>query len=213
MAFKKNKIYVDSAKPSLISRIFSSFNKIHLVDKCLITLMLVLMTQSAYVLLSNGGNSDTAHPIDIIIRTAAASIFGYLLSANFAQRNSKPTPYSTATKPPPELTIKHSNKTDTSQNRIGFALSENDSPKKAQQLIKEPDMPKEESRNVISGLQIITAASIALFCLLSLILIRDLAVSGNVANPSATAVASQFRDFISGCVGFLIGCPTTRSNN
>lgn len=54
------------------------------------------------------------------------------------------------------------------------------------------------------------AAAVGLFCLLTLLLLRnrppeDLAV---VRSDSATATVAQFRDFVSGCVGFLIGLPS-----
>ena len=59
------------------------FSKIPLVDKCLLIIFLVLMLQSAYSLFAhNSSNSEIEH-VDVIVRTSAASIFGYLLSANF----------------------------------------------------------------------------------------------------------------------------------
>ena len=45
-----------------------------------------------------------------------------------------------------------------------------------------------------------------------LILLRNVGGwgAGIEASPSATAIVAQFRDFVSGCVGFLIGSPTNR---
>ena len=46
----------------------------------------------------------------------------------------------------------------------------------------------------------------------TLILLRNAGGWGEgiEASPSATATVAQFRDLVSGCVGFLIGSPTTR---
>lgn len=56
---------------------------IHLVDKCLILFMTILLIQSACTLLGFPGNTAQANEIDVIIRTSSAAIFGYFLSANF----------------------------------------------------------------------------------------------------------------------------------
>lgn len=53
------------------------------------------------------------------------------------------------------------------------------------------------------------AAIVGLFCLLTLLLLRNLTPEDPTAvrSDSATATVAQFRDFVSGCVGFLIGLP------
>ena len=59
-------------------------------------------------------------------------------------------------------------------------------------------------------LQIVTATAIGLFCLGVLIALRNLAPADDprLTSPAVTAIVAQFRDFVSGCVGFLIGIPT-----
>lgn len=53
------------------------------------------------------------------------------------------------------------------------------------------------------------ATVIGLFCLVTLLVLRNLNQWGlAVESDSAAASVVQFRDFVSGCVGFLIGCPT-----
>mgnify|MGYP001864207630 CR=1 FL=1 len=54
------------------------------------------------------------------------------------------------------------------------------------------------------------AAAVGLFCLLTLLLLRNLPPEDPavVRSDSATATVAQFRDFVSGCVGFLIGQPS-----
>ena len=75
----------------------------------------------------------------------------------------------------------------------------------------ESNGPESNGPDTVSGrLQILIATVIGVFCLVTLILMRDLG-GGSDAGWSATAAATitQFRDFVSGCVGFLIGCPTS----
>lgn len=201
--------------------------EMHFVDKCLCVIMLVLLTQSAYSLFGQGMGSADFHNIDVIIRTAAASIFGYFLSANFIRRpqDSGSTPLSQAI-----------GRTEISGNQkgqmpIGFqsrqtgnqngdtdqeqGLVPEDIPDQAGIKIEETASPEQESDAVSYKLQVTIATFIGVFCLVTLILIRNVASwnpeMGNSASVSATIV--QFRDFVSGCIGFLIGCPTGGKNN
>lgn len=142
--------------------------KIHLVDKCLIVFMAVLLAQSAYNLFSSRPMSNELANIDVIVRTSGAAVFGYFLSANF---------------------IRHG----------------------AQEKNAPQNEPPPAQRNIASRLQILIATYIGLFCLLVLLMVRDIpGVSARMAtSPSAIATVAQMRDFVSGCVGFLIGCPTS----
>ena len=70
-----------------------------------------------------------------------------------------------------------------------------------------PDMTQPAAGGC-SPIRVLATAGVGIFCLLSLLLLRDwpgkaaqLADSG-----SGTAMVTQFRDFISGAVGFLTGC-------
>ena len=58
------------------------------------------------------------------------------------------------------------------------------------------------------------AMAIGLFCLVALLLLRNLVQLGVVGPEfdSVQATVIQFRDFVSGCVGFLIGTPTHQSS-
>ncbi len=57
----------------------------------------------------------------------------------------------------------------------------------------------------VCGLQVGVATGIGIFCLAALLLLRN-AARWHPALAQSVAVV-QFRDFVSGCVGFLIGCP------
>lgn len=189
-----------------------ALSRIHLVDKCLIVFMVVLLAQSAYSLFVNHtAPTENTENIDVIVRTSIAAIFGYFLSANFichASSNKKGTG-SEATNPS-EL----AGKTDGIQDRIGFSTQEECSTcrdfdteygkAKTEQEIQEEEI-------VAAGrLQVLVATGIGIFCMILLILMRNVPILENAASesPSASAIVAQFRDLVSSCVVFLIGCPT-----
>lgn len=216
MAFvKKRTDKIINKRGTLWENLRAAFAKIHLVDKCLLMLMFVLLAQSGYVLLTNGANSEQANPVDIIVRTAAASIFGYFLSANFVQRQTAAKGHDIKAQKPEVLEGDGENQIGESlhmpQNKIGFALEKRETELEQGSAIGE-EIPQDNGKiSGVTRLQILTTAAIALFCLIALILVRDITGTAAPVSAAATAVASQFRDFISGCVGFLIGCPTSKS--
>ena len=95
--------------------------------------------------------------------------------------------------------------------RIGFSDSGESTAEPGAAQTKESLSPEDIAAN---RLQVIVAAGIGLFCLIVLLALRNLTQWGLVSaeSDSVAATVVQFRDFISGCVGFLIGCPT-HSNN
>lgn len=141
-------------------------SRLHPVDRSLLLFMAVLLGQSAYSLFFPPATAAW-DSIDIVIRTASASIFGYFLSAGFAVG---PTP-------------------DGPAADGGHSL--------------EPAAHPSACRP-----QIAAATGIGLFCLLTLLVLRN---TGAALSPAVSATVVQFRDFVSGSVGFLIGCPTHRS--
>ncbi|WP_053985605.1 hypothetical protein [Niameybacter massiliensis] len=115
--------------------------------------------------------------IDIVVRTTMASIFGYLLGSNFMIK--KPT------------TKKQRSKKQAKIECICKELEEENE--------NEDEPIKEETNNI----QVIIATVIGISSLLVLIIARDL-----VQLPDdALATISQFRSFVSGSIGFLIGIP------
>lgn len=193
----------------------SALSRIHLVDRCLILFMLVLLGQSAYSLFFHGGTQAGAGDIDIIVRTSSAAIFGYFLSANFI-RHTPPDAAprqdaGTAGRPVAEAGNNNTVRPNGLRSQIGFF-----SPSDAPQRLPPPDadsaapQSSAQKNSSCNRLQIIVAASIGLFCLVTLLLIRNVDPRGGSPAGSAASAATvaQFRDFVSGCVGFLIGSPT-----
>lgn len=185
---------------------------IHPVDKSLLLFMLALLLQSAYSIFCPGPASQISEEIDIIVRTAAAAIFGYFLSANFTRRTTSAgqAPTDPAARKL-ETGADAPSETPGPMARIGFSDSGESTAEPGAAQTKESLSPEDIAAN---RLQVIVAAGIGLFCLIVLLALRNLTQWGLVSaeSDSVAATVVQFRDFISGCVGFLIGCPT-HSNN
>lgn len=178
---------------ALRRRLCLPWSAIHPVDKSLILFMVLLLAQSAYTLFHPSGGSQTARDIDIIIRTSSAAIFGYFLSANFATAQAADA----AGGPPRRPAPADSGTSPSLRGQIGFL------PPSSQPTAGQADAAGGPGRQAFC-LQVAAASGIGLFCLVVLIVLR------NTAGPDApdSAAAVQFRDFVSGCVGFLIGSPT-----
>ena len=178
-----NKIRRPRKKPVRSSRFRQELRRLSLADRCLFFMLVLLLIQSAAVLFlplpAAGGE------IDIIVRTASASIFGYLLGGGL----SRPEAASASPLPEPEPLPPVS--------REAPLLSE--SPARSS-----PDSPSGEC----SRFRVLVTAGVGIFCLCALLLIRDLPgrAAGLDGSDSAVAVIVQFRDFISGSLGFLTGC-------
>ena len=193
---------------------------IHPVDKSLMLFMLVLLAQSACNLLfPNIGGAFTGD-IDIIVRTSCAAIFGYLLSANF-MRHTTPSGQAPTSQAPHilETGITPTSGEAAPMAKIGFSAGDTQpGPGDAQPQAggaqadgqaAVPDSP------AVTCLQVRVATAIGLFCLAILLILRNMSHWGILPAQSDAVLAtvSQFRDFVSGCVGFLIGSPTQRQSN
>lgn len=187
--------------------ILFNYSKIHLVDKCLMIFMFILLMQSAYTLLLSPSTVGEAHTIDVIVRTSISGIFGYFLSVNFIRQESSGLTETSNYPPPPILTDSGESH---QKNSIGFtAPAANTKLQPGSVDFTTSPQPK-INQSIIGKLQILVASFIGIFCLLSLIVVRDLCLNQliDATAPSFVATVSQFRDLISSCVGFLIGCPT-----
>ena len=196
-----------------LSAVRAAWKRLHLVDRCLLLIMAVLMLQSLYTLFFPGWDSQLSGSIDVVVRTSAAAVFGYFLSANFAARDEE-SPQVPPASPvhriePAEAAISSS---AGPVNQIGF-VSGTQADTGEIQLQSDPVLPQQPGCRCAP--QILVAACIGLFCLVTLILLRNMGVDDEALakSSSLTATVSQFRDFVSGCVGFLIGCPSAQQSS
>lgn len=187
--------------------------RIHLVDRSLLIIMLILLVQSAVSLFLPGTDAQTVTAVDVVIRTSSAAIFGYLLGGNFGKENFTS---GQAQLPAPAHILEESAQSDSTspgiQARIGFAADA--APQETKETAAPAVIPNSEPC-ACAGIQIFVAAGIALFCLIILLVLRNLTEIGIITelSDSANATVIQFRDFVSGCVGFLIGSPTHSSQS
>ncbi len=185
----------------MIKKLKYSFKKIKLVDKCLILIMLILFIQICINLFCNEIFSNNTDPVDIVVRSTAAAIFGYFISVNFIKNESDiKEELKSETK---ELKTDTSKITkDTSPNiynnkQIGFLSTSSDE-------MKSGKIDINNSNYSSNSLQIII---VTLFSVISLIVIL-IARNYTSITSESTASISQLRDFVCGGVGFLLGYPS-----
>ncbi len=185
--------------------------RIHPVNKSLLLFMVLLLLQSAYSIFFPSEADPAVGEIDVIIRTSSAAIFGYFLSANFVNRSSVQT--ETVSAPAPLTTAAQAGtEVGAPKSQIGFTAEDTALEGGGIQSVPSPSLPAWLPDT--NCLQVATATVIGLFCLLVLLILRNMGASGSqlLASDSVSATVVQFRDFVSGCVGFLIGFPTHANN-
>lgn len=189
-----------------IKNIKKAWYKIKLIDRCLIIVMAILMFQSIYNLFVNEVNSQDTTTIDVVVRTTSAAIFGYFLSANFIKKSSRKyinTDVSSNIFVDENSSNKgqepNTNNLMYVKNTIGFT-SDTDNYEKKVSVNKVEGIEEGET----SELQIIIATVICVVALIVLFVVRNFTTTA----PASLGTISQMRDFVSGCVGFLLGCPS-----
>ena len=194
-----------------LSALRTGLARIHPVDKSLLLFMAVLLLQSAYRIFFQTETGPAASDIDVIVRTSSSTIFGYFLSANFINRSA--ASLSEASSSPAVLTTSVPAEVESGapKNQIGFTAEAPAPESGGARPASSPLLPWLPDA---SRLQVTTATVIGLFCLCVLLILRNMGASGEqiLASDSVSATVVQFRDFVSGCVGFLIGVPTHSGN-
>lgn len=185
--------------------------KLSLVDKWLFAFMLVLILQSTFNLFFANHGGSGIDTVDIIVRTTSAGIFGYFLSSNFAQHSSveqKEEGINEAEK------IIETNQTaeeapKTMDTQMGFSQTKKD--KSLRYTTKAAKLNNDNSSFESSNsIQVMLAGTIGFVCLICLLLWRNIVVfHPDFISSDSASILSQFRDFVSGTVGFLIGTPST----
>lgn len=171
---------------------------LRIVDISLLIFLFILLCQSAYNIIFHSDSNS----FDVIVRTTAASIFGYFLSTRFSENVETNNVSENIMQ-----RIETSDNTTKIQNKIGFSESKTEL---ISGQIKDLS-PKQTNDN---SLQIIIVSFIGLFSLILLIILRNLDPWNNGSMPltdSALSTVSQLRDFISSSIGFLIGYPVKQS--
>ena len=179
---------------SKFSRYFKKcWKQISSRDKGLISIMIVLLFQCICNLYTSAPINSEYDTINVIIRTSMASIFGYFLSSNFLsdldQDNDNP---STEQK---LFILEQLLEDEKISKKVKF---------KYNKKLKESFVEEKEEKEIYfcnKELQNGIAISICLIIVFSLII----GVNFNLISDAASVTIAQFRDLISGCIGFLLG--------
>lgn len=173
---------------------------LHLVDMYLILLMFLLLIYLGIRLFLQGAVSQGTNPVDVVVRTSAIGIFGYFLSGNFSgQADSSTSVRSNSGGTRPVEIPSPDSPENPVKNQIGFVSPEDGS---MQPGTVNSDNQPEQPRIVCSKMQVIVVGSIGLAALILLMIAREISTT----SPDAVASLSQFRDYVSASVGFLISC-------
>lgn len=184
-------------------RLLQKRKNICLVDRFLFLFMSIFYLYMGIHLFTGTAALESSRPVDIIVRTSAAAIFGYFISANFSSSN-VPTIKNTSTVQEPQIFSDESAANQPMiQNKIGF----------------QAEGKRTDSAN-LSRLSAQTVSSldhcgqqqvvvVAVFGFLSFFL---LVFASHLPEQSEnlTAIMSQLRDFVSASIGFLISCKSAK---
>ena len=162
------------------------WREISFKDKGLILIMIVLLLQCIHNLYSPAPTSQSYMTINLIIRTNVAAIFGYFLSSNFL----------------PKLAIDKS--IDDKLRILEQILEDNELKNKYSKKLKKEQLEEEQeqegyvcNKNLQNGI----AVGICILIIICLII----GINFKLISDGADAIITQFRDIISGCIGFLLG--------
>lgn len=170
--------------------------RIGLVDQFLILFMLILLLYTAISLFTGATDSQNGDMVDTIIRTSAASIFGYFISSNFAKANTK-NAATDASGDHPELP-EQADDEDRSVQPDGQTASASPAEEPTQGSVPAP--PSDPT--ACGKLQVIIVSAIGGCALLLLFTAKFF-----IPEPAEiSATLSQLRDFVSACIGFLVSC-------
>lgn len=165
-------------KDTPLSCIVAWWRSLYLVDRLLLVFMTILLIQSACSLFFCERAMQNSDALNSVIRTTAASIFGYFISAGFREA---------------------SNKDDIAEKTAVGLSTETETDDEAKVPATDDGLAGLINQRLRQ--QIVIVALIGIFSLLILVA----ACNGAPTAPDAVAALSQLRDFVSGGVGFLIG--------
>ena len=180
---------------SLVKKYFSA---IPLIDWILLLFIIILMIQTTYNLFFNELNGNS-HPIDSVIRTTLAGLYGYFMGKDFTQIINK-----NANEPLP-LSQKDSliaTKSENQKKPLPLILKDTLTVDKELDNKKTilPSKEEADSFHIRNNMQIVLIGSLGVISLILLIITRNM----NVMTIEKIATLTQLRDMISGSTGFLI---------
>lgn len=165
------------------------WREISLKDKGLILIMILLLLQCIHNLYNVDSTISEYIAINVVIRSSVAGIFGYFLSSNFLIKDKGKTQQEID-----EYKIEVLNK----------LLKNEDIREKVEDEYKEIiNIEQEEKEKYFCNKGLQNGIAVGLCIIITLCLI--VGVNFNLIAKGSIATISQFRDIISGCIGFLLG--------
>lgn len=169
----------------------------------LLLMLVILLVQSSVALFLPPADNADLSGIDIVIRTSLSSIFGFIMSMVGNQSEKKASNQASQSEP---ATIGFSSE-DTVTTPTS-CLSMTDKSSSATSKLTTAKATAKSTRRRSSGyrtqIQIIIVIFISLYCLIVIMVLRD--CNTDIASNSASiSTITQYRDFVSGGIGALIG--------
>lgn len=161
--------------------------RLQLKDQFLLLFMVLLLIQSALNLFVKDLALSETSPLDIVIRTTSATIFGYFIGIGFLHGSSLPYLKTAEDSLPSEVFLSNPPAPSSKESSSGSE----------QEQVQAAHMPEKRFHQ-----QITIVAMIGIVSLFMLLLASNLGGEQTMEN---TATLSQLRDFVSGSVGFLVG--------
>lgn len=167
------------------------------VDGFLILFLLLLLIQSAFNLLFDQTFAADTNAIDVVVRTSTALIFGSFLSG----QDKVETPSTQAKSTPAPVTLPSALPSENiPSGQIGFSA-----PMPSSSLDEVPSPPSFSEKPAVDtrtrpNLSVIVVALVGLFSMILLLIVRNF----TTVTPGMAATLSQLRDFVCGCIGFLV---------
>lgn len=168
-------------------RLHRWWKRLQIKDRFLLIFMILLLMQSALNLFVKDLAISETSPLDIVIRTTSATIFGYFIGIGFLRETG-----SSHTK-----TVEESHDSENSQ------ISNPSPPSKESSLRSE--LENEQATHIQEKRFVQQITIVAVIGIVSLLMLLLASNVGGEATMENTATLSQLRDFVSGSVGFLVG--------
>lgn len=189
---------------------------IPLWDKCMLLIMVILLLECGYLaIFQNSGNPQDAS-LEVVLRAAISSLFGYFLSANFLnnQRLNQQATFTdfqiSRANQPPEAPLSFPNSpTYPANNDVPMPIAEHP-PMEDISFLSPRDNEEEymvRDCHWVMRIKIVTA--ICIFSIGMLIFIRNVPFTHTNTAP----YVAMFANMTSGSLGYLIGYLPSQKNN
>lgn len=161
--------------------------------------MIILFIQCVYTLYNGTSEQGNYNSINMTIRTSVASIFGYFLSGNFLLKEDE----------------KNKKKESNYSLQLLERLLEDETVKenlkceiKAGSIDCKIDVDQKEEVRVFCNRNLQSVIAIVI-CIIAIIILV-IGINFEIIPESSIIAIAQFRDLISGCIGFLLGNPSKK---